>query len=47
MKKFYYNLSQNNQQNYIDALRKAKLEMIDKHPYYWSGFILSGVYKYF
>jgi len=43
MKKFYYHLHNDKNQNYIDALRKAKLEMIEEHPYYWSGFILSGI----
>jgi CHAT domain-containing protein/Tfp pilus assembly protein PilF len=43
MKKFYYYLHKESNQNYIKALRRAKLEMIQEHPYYWSGFILSGI----
>lgn len=44
MKRFYtiVNKSEDKEQ-YIESLRKAKLEMIDMHPYYWSSFILSGV----
>jgi len=41
MIKFYNHLSKSNKQ-YIDAFREAKLEMIDLHPYYWSGFIFNG-----
>ena len=43
MKKFYTHLHNDKNQDYIKALRKAKLEMIKEHPYYWSGFILSGI----
>ncbi|MBN2825847.1 MAG: CHAT domain-containing protein [Campylobacterales bacterium] len=43
MKKFYHHLHQDKKQNYIEALRQAKLKMINQHPYYWSGFVLSGI----
>jgi len=44
MIKFYKHLSQSNDK-YIESLRRAKLEMINLHPYYWSGFVLNGVEK--
>ena len=28
---------------YKEALREAKLKMIEMHPYYWSGFVFSGI----
>ena len=28
---------------YKEALREAKLKMIEMHPYYWSGFVFSGL----
>ena len=28
--------------DYKEALREAKLKMIEMHPYYWSGFVFSG-----
>jgi CHAT domain-containing protein len=44
MERFYYHLK--NSENLAQAIRQAKLEMIDSgvvsHPYYWAGFILSG-----
>ncbi len=43
MKKFYHHLHKDKKQNYSEALRKAKLEMTKEHPYYWSGFVLSGI----
>lgn len=39
----YFYKSVKSGKNYKDALREAKLKMIDMHPYYWSAFILSGV----
>ena len=42
MEKFYINLD-NKKDNYIDSLRKAKLQMIKLHPYYWSSFVINGV----
>ncbi len=41
MEKFYTNVA--NGKEYALALRDAKLEMIEKHPYYWSAFIISGI----
>ena len=41
MKSFYQNIQKG--QDYETALRNAKLEMIDKHPYYWSAFIIHGI----
>jgi CHAT domain-containing protein/Tfp pilus assembly protein PilF len=44
MKKFYGNIKENS--SYGIALREAKIEMIKNgkaHPYYWSGFVGSGV----
>jgi len=45
MERFYIHLRSSN--SIMDALRKAKLEMIDSdvlsHPYYWAGFIASGM----
>ncbi|MBU1668796.1 CHAT domain-containing protein [bacterium] len=41
MQKFYMNIA--NGDNYTTALHKAKLQMIKKHPYYWSAFIISGI----
>jgi CHAT domain-containing protein/Tfp pilus assembly protein PilF len=29
--------------DYATALQKAKLKMINLHPYYWSGFVMSGI----
>lgn len=44
MERFYTHLRSSN--SIMNALRKAKLEMIDSdvlsHPYYWAGFISSG-----
>jgi len=44
MERFYTHLRSYN--SIMDALRKAKLEMIESdvlsHPYYWAGFIASG-----
>ena len=44
MERFYTHLRSSN--SIMDALRKAKLEMIESdvlsHPYYWAGFIASG-----
>ena len=44
MERFYTHLCSSN--SIMDALRKAKLEMIESdvlsHPYYWAGFIASG-----
>jgi CHAT domain-containing protein len=43
MSEFYRKI--NHTQNYAQALRDAKLQMIQKglHPFYWGAFILSGV----
>jgi CHAT domain-containing protein len=41
MKSFYKNVQ--NGQDYETALRNAKLEMIEMHPYYWSAFIMHGI----
>ena len=41
MQDFYANIHAEN--NYEAALRQAKLQMITKHPYYWSAFIMSGI----
>jgi len=41
MKYFYENI--NKGQDYATALRNAKLSMIEKHPYYWSAFIIHGI----
>jgi len=38
--RFYQNIEGS---NYTEALRKAKLDMIDMHPYYWSAFIINGI----
>jgi len=38
---FYANISKG--QRYRKALREAKLKMIDKHPFYWSSLIISGI----
>ena len=44
MERFYRHLRSS--ENPMNALRRAKLEMIDSkvlsHPYYWAGFILNG-----
>jgi len=44
MERFYFYLRSS--ESIMNALRKAKLEMIDSdalsHPYYWAGFIVSG-----
>jgi len=44
MERFYRHLKSS--ENPMNALRQAKLEMIDSqvlsHPYYWAGFILNG-----
>ncbi len=44
MERFYFHLRSS--ESIMNALRKAKLEMIDSnalsHPYYWAGFIVSG-----
>jgi CHAT domain-containing protein/Tfp pilus assembly protein PilF len=44
MERFYFHLR--SADSIMNALRKAKLEMIDSnalsHPYYWAGFIISG-----
>jgi CHAT domain-containing protein len=44
MERFYTHLRSSD--SIMNALRKAKLEMIDSgtlsHPYYWAGFIISG-----
>jgi CHAT domain-containing protein/pterin-4a-carbinolamine dehydratase len=44
MKMFYQN-SKNNQGNYPFSLKQSKLKMIKDglHPYYWAGFVLSGL----
>ncbi len=41
MTKFY---SKNQKQSYTSALRDTKIEMIkqNRHPFYWSAFVLSG-----
>lgn len=41
MKNFYKYFTQK-KLNKCQALRKAALSMVEKHPYYWGGFILSG-----
>lgn len=44
MEKFYENIQKGNK--YSDALQKAKLSMIENensHPFFWSGFIGSGI----
>jgi len=43
MAQFYKNIKQGN--SYSQALKRAKLKMIkqDMHPYYWAGFVLSGL----
>jgi len=41
MEKFYTHVHQG--ESYPLALRDAKLEMIKRHPYYWSAFIMSGI----
>jgi CHAT domain-containing protein len=44
MEGFYKNIK--DKKSYPEALREAKLEMIragKSHPYYWSGFVGSGV----
>jgi CHAT domain-containing protein/Tfp pilus assembly protein PilF len=41
MKSFYKNVQ--NGQDYETALRNAKLEMIEMHPYYWSAFVMHGI----
>ncbi len=38
---FYANIAK--RQNYSRALQNAKIQMLEKHPYYWSAFILSGL----
>ncbi|MBN2824083.1 MAG: CHAT domain-containing protein, partial [Campylobacterales bacterium] len=38
---FYDNIAQG--KNYKDALREAKLQMIEQEPFYWSALILHGV----
>ncbi|SHO81258.1 hypothetical protein MNB_SV-15-824 [hydrothermal vent metagenome] len=38
---FYDNISKG--KSYKEALREAKLKMIDKNPFYWSSLIISGV----
>jgi len=38
---FYQNLK--NKMSYKEALREAKLKMVEMHPYFWSGFILNGI----
>jgi len=40
---FYSNLSQGMTKG--EALRRAKLELISQHPYYWSSFILIGDHR--
>jgi CHAT domain-containing protein/Tfp pilus assembly protein PilF len=44
MTSFYKEIVQNNN-NYADALQKAKMEMVkqDMHPFYWAGFVISGL----
>jgi len=44
MQSFYLNSKKNGNQ-YANALRKSKLELIDKkmHPYYWAGFVINGL----
>ena len=45
MESFYQNIR--DKKSYGEALREAKIEMIkngNSHPYYWSGFVGSGVY---
>lgn len=41
----FYKKAQANNSQYSQALRASKLEMIQQglHPYYWAGFVLSGV----
>ncbi|MBN2824383.1 MAG: CHAT domain-containing protein, partial [Campylobacterales bacterium] len=43
MSLFYQKMLTNS--SYSVALKKAKLKMIaqDRHPFYWAGFILSGL----
>ncbi|SFV64823.1 hypothetical protein MNB_SV-14-1151 [hydrothermal vent metagenome] len=41
MQHFYENIHKKD--NYATALHKAKLQMINMHPYYWSAFIMSGI----
>jgi len=40
MTQFYQNLNQGMSKG--EALRQAKLEQVDRHPFYWSPFILIG-----
>jgi CHAT domain-containing protein len=40
MTQFYQNLNQGMSKG--EALRQAKLQQIDRHPFYWSPFILIG-----
>ncbi len=46
MQDFYQNFIKNQNQNYTNALRDAKLQMLDNEvfaaPYYWASFILIG-----
>ena len=46
MVSFYNNLFQSKSNNYAEALRKAKLQLINggkfAHPYFWSSFVLIG-----
>jgi len=46
MSNFYEKVAKE-KKDYIDALREAKIEMIkqDKHPFFWSAFIISGIGK--
>lgn len=41
IKAFYDNITKG--KNYKDALREAKLSMIEQDPFYWSALILHGV----
>ena len=41
MEKFYKNVQ--NGDEYATALRRAKIKMLKKHPYYWSAFVMHGV----
>jgi len=44
MERYYFHLRSSN--SIMDALQKAKIEMIDSdvlsHPYYWAGFVVTG-----
>jgi CHAT domain-containing protein len=41
MSLFYRKIKEN--KPYSEALRDAKLKMIEQHPFYWAGFVVSGL----